>query len=146
MWQYWARIHVGCMLLLPKHAQICYVQSTQFRDQSYSPLIPFPKSKNLLFTSPSNSQDSQTQRSNAPIFLQKFGHCRLENPPRKRPQKGMRAPTLIWWVHPKQTPAVAQTVLILLMFSCLAIVSGSESFCPYDCWGGSDDVLEKVFI
>ena len=87
-------------------------------------------------------QIARIHKLNAPICLQKFGHCRLENPPRKRPAKGMCAPTLIWWVHPKQPPAVTQTVVILLMFSCLVIVSGSESFCPCECCGGSDDVLE----
>lgn len=33
-------------------------------------------------------QIARIHKLNAPIFLQKFGHCRLENPPRKRPPKG----------------------------------------------------------
>lgn len=74
----------------------------------------------------SHSLPPRFHKLNAPTGLQKFGHCRLENPPRKRPPKGM----------------CATTVVILLMFSCLVIVSGSESFCPYECCGASDDVLE----
>lgn len=47
--------------------------------------FPFPNQR-ISYSLP--PQIARIHKLNAPIFLQKFGHCRLENPPRKRPPKG----------------------------------------------------------
>lgn len=82
--------------------------------------FPFPNQRISHSLPP---QIARIHKLNAPIFLQKFGHCRLENP-RTLPEKGTKRACahLPWFdeVHPKQPPAVTQTVVILLMFSCLA--------------------------